>query len=233
MEPPLVFVPGMMLDDRMYSEQIAALRPQHRTTVADISRSDSIEAMAADLLATAPSRFALVGLSLGGIVALEVCRRARDRVTHLALLDTTPHADLVERGPIRLEQIAAAQRGDLAQILETSLMPTYLARRTGRDPLLLESIRRMGVELGPDVFCRQSLALMRRRDSLDLLASIGCPALVLCGREDRLCSVQVHAAMADAMPRADLVVLAETGHLSSMEEPAGVTAALLRLLRRH
>src|ERR1700693_1838784 len=121
--PSVLFIPGMMLDARMYASQIDAMAGDHRSTVADLSRSNSIEALARDALATAPERFALVGLSLGGIVAFEVYRQARERVTPLAILDSTPHADRRERRAARLEQMAAVERGDLAQVLQTSLKP--------------------------------------------------------------------------------------------------------------
>lgn len=227
----VLFIPGMMLDGRMYGAQIAAMAAQHAATVADISRASSIAAMARDALDAAPERFALVGLSLGGIVALEIQRQAGERVTHLALLDTTPHADLPGRGAMRLEQLAAVARGELARVLEAS-NPQYLADRNRGDRTLLESILDMGLALGPEVFRRQSLALKDRGERRGLLGAISCPVLVLCGREDRLCPVQVHLDMADQIPRADLVVLAETGHLSPMENPAAVTAALLHLLGR-
>jgi pimeloyl-ACP methyl ester carboxylesterase len=222
----------MLLDARMYSEQIAALSAAYSCRVADITRSDSIERLAEDLLAEAPPRFALVGLSMGGIVALEVYRRARGRITHLALLDTTPNADRPDRSELRLEQIASVERGELPMLLQSSLMPQYLAMRNREAKLLLQSILQMGLDLGPDVFRRQSLALRSRRSSRDLLASIDCPTLVLCGREDQLCPMDVHLEMAAMIPRADLTVLSETGHLSTMEAPEAVTNALQQLLRR-
>jgi pimeloyl-ACP methyl ester carboxylesterase len=228
----VLFVPGMLLDGRMYSGQIAALSPAHSCRVGDISRSDSIERLAQDLLADAPARFALVGLSMGGIVALEVYRQARERITHLALLDTTPNADRPDRSALRLEQIAAVERGELSVLLQSSLKPQYLAASNRQATALLQPILQMGLDLGPAVFRRQSLALRSRRCSRDLLPSIDCPTLVLCGREDLLCPVDVHLEMASLIPRADLTVLSGTGHLSAMEAPEAVTAALKHLLRR-
>jgi pimeloyl-ACP methyl ester carboxylesterase len=234
MQPrPVVFVPGMMLDGGMYAAQIAALADLHPTSVADITRSNSVEQLARDALAAAPERFALIGLSMGGIVALEMLRQAPHRVTHLALLDTTANADRPERGPMRLEQMAAVERGELAQVLASSMKPLYLAQCNRRNAPLLEKILRMGLALGAPVFQRQSIALKTRRDNRDLLPSIDCPTLVLCGREDQLCPLEIHVEMAAAMPRADLVVLAESGHLPTMERPEAVAAALQQLLRRH
>lgn len=231
-EPPVLFAPGMLLDGRMYSAQLAVLSLTHSCSVGDITRSDSIEQLARDVLSEAPPRFALVGLSMGGIVALEVYRQAPARITHLALLDTTPNADHPDRSELRLEQIAAVERGDLSALLQSSLKPQYLAARNRGATALLQPILQMGMDLGPAVFRRQSLALRSRRCNRDLLPVIDCPALVLCGREDQLCPVDVHLEMAALIPRADLTVLSGTGHLSTMEAPEAVTGALQQLLRR-
>jgi pimeloyl-ACP methyl ester carboxylesterase len=169
---------------------------------------------------------------MGGIVAFEIWRRAGDRVTHLALLDTTPYTDAPERQEVRLEQIAMAEAGKLRELMVTSMKPLYLARKNRGNRRLVKRILDMALTAGPEVFRRQSLALRNRPASTATLATITCPALVLCGREDALCPVDVHATMAAAMPRADLQVLADCGHLSTMEEPAAVATALRRLLRR-
>jgi pimeloyl-ACP methyl ester carboxylesterase len=229
---PVLFVPGMLLDGRMYSEQIAVLSLARSCSVGDITRSDSIERLAHDVLAEAPPRFALVGLSMGGIVALEVYRQAPERITHLGLLDTTPNADRPDRSELRLEQIAAVERGELPALLQSSLKPQYLAARNREATALLQPILQMGLDLGPAVFRRQSLALRSRRCNRELLPAIDCPTLVLCGREDQLCPVEVHLEMAALIPRADLIVLSGTGHLSTMEAPEAVTGALQQLLRR-
>lgn len=229
--PPVLLLPGMMLDRRMYASQLTALGGA-QVVVGDLSRGESVADLATQVLADAPPRFALVGLSMGGIVALEVWRRARERVTHLALLDTTPHADKPQRRELRMEQIAKVETGRLRDVLIESMKPLYLARKNRGNRRLLQSIVDQAVGLGADVFRRQSLALRDRPDSVATLPTIDCPALVLCGREDELCPVEWHVAMAHAMPRADLAVIAECGHLSTMEEPGAVTAALKRLLRR-
>ena len=216
----------------MYARQWAALSGRNEVVVGDTTRSDTIAGIALDVLRDAPARFALVGLSMGGIVAFEIWRRARDRVTHLALLDTTPHVDRPERQQLRLEQIATVETGKLREVLVSSMKPLYLAQKNRGNQHLLKQILDMALALGPDVFKRQSLALRDRPDSNATLPTIDVPSLVLCGREDALCPVDFHATMAASMPRADFVVLAECGHLSAMEEPAAVTAALRRLLSR-
>ena len=222
----------MMLDHRAYTGQLAALSRSTEVMVGDISRSETMAEIAVDVLRDAPPRFALVGLSMGGIVAFEIWRRAAERVTHLALLDTTPYVDAPERQTLRLEQIAMVETGKLRDVLMNSMKPLYLAKKNRANGRLVQRILDMALAAGPDVFRRQSLALRNRPDSTGTLQTITCPAFVLCGREDALCPVDIHATMAAVLPRADLHVLAECGHLSTMEEPAAVTSALRRLLGR-
>jgi pimeloyl-ACP methyl ester carboxylesterase len=230
-ERSVLMLPGMMLDARLYAHQLAHLEGEHELTIGDLTRFSSIAELAADVLRDAPPRFALIGLSMGGIVALEIWRQASERVTHLGLLDTTCYADQPERRELRLEQIARVETGGLREVT-ASLKPLYLSHRNRSEPHLLQAILDMGLSLGAEVFRRQSLALRDRQDSIDTLPTIGCPALVLCGREDQLCPVEWHATMARTIPHADLVVLADCGHLSAMEAPEAVTSALQSLLRR-
>ncbi|MBM4419331.1 MAG: alpha/beta hydrolase [Chloroflexi bacterium] len=183
---PVVLLPGMMLDARLYAGQIGALSPVAEVSCPDFGPGQSIGAMAEHVLARAPRRFALVGLSMGGIVGLEIWRRDPDRVTHLALLDTTPFADAHSRRAVRLEQIAHVESGGLVDVLK-SLKSRYLAKRHRQDFAILRSIAEQGVALGVDAFRRQSLALRDRHDNTAALPCITCPALVLCGREDELC----------------------------------------------
>lgn len=230
--PAVLLLPGMMLSAAMYAHQLCAFAKDYAVGVADLTRASSIGRMAADLLERAPGRFALAGLSMGGIVALEMWRQAPERITHLALLDTTPFADHPDRQQLRLEQMAQVEAGQLQEVLTRGMKPLYLASKNRSDTSLLRSVLQMGLDLGPEVFHRQSVALRERPDSVGTLPTITCPTLVLCGREDQLCPPEWHADMARAISKADLVVLAECGHLSAMEEPQAVTNALLHLFGR-
>jgi pimeloyl-ACP methyl ester carboxylesterase len=230
--PAVVLLPGMMLDRRLYARQTPALSPHVEVVHGDLTAQDSIEAMARSVLAASPDRFALVGHSMGGIVALEICRQAPERVSHLALLNTTPYAEREERLSQRLEQMAAVEAGGLRDVLVHSMKPRYLAACHRADADLLEAVLDMGLALGPAVFQRQSAALKDRPEASTLLAQIRCPSLVLCGREDALCPPAFHEAMASQLPCGDLVVLSRCGHLSPMESPDAVASALLSLLAR-
>lgn len=220
----------MMCDATLWGAQMDALGDRCRVAVGDIGGADSIAAIAAQVLAQAPARFSLAGLSMGGIVALEIWRRAPGRIEGLALLDTNFRPDPSERRELRDRQISDVARGDLAAVLRDELKPNYLARCHRDNTALLDDVLAMGIALGPDVFRRQSLALRDRPDSTATLPDISCPTLVLCGDEDRLCPPELHREMARLIPGAQLEVVSDCGHLSTMEQPDAVNAALLRWL---
>lgn len=223
----VLLLPGMMCDERMWSHQVSGLSVP--VCVADTSRADNFPDMAAQVLAAAPDRFALAGLSMGGILAFEIWRQAPNRVSHVALLDTNPHPDDPAKRAIRNEQIEAAASGRLEQLAIESLKPLYLAEKNRDDAELLDTILDMALALGPDVFERQSLAVMHRQDSVPTLATITCPTTVICGREDAICPVQYHELMAGEIPNANLVLVDDCGHMSSMEQPAVITRELQQL----
>ncbi|MEO5897523.1 MAG: alpha/beta fold hydrolase [Vicinamibacterales bacterium] len=232
-KPALVLVPGMMCDDRLWRRQVSALRASCDTIlVAELRGATTIAALADRILAVAPPRFAVAGLSMGGIVVFEMWRRAADRITHVALLDTNPSAETSERQAQRGPEIQAALTGHLREMMVASMKPLYLARAHRSNPALLDSILAMALDLGPQVFRDQSLALRDRPDSRTTLPTIDCPTLVLCGREDTLCPIEYHMRMAETIPHADLVVLADCGHLSPLEQSEAVNDELARLLAR-
>lgn len=220
--PPFIFAPGLMCDDRLFDPQ----KPFLGGTVADLSADDSIAGMAARLLKAAPERFILAGLSMGGIVGFEVVRQAPERVMGLALLNTSARADAPRQSEIRHTQIARVNQGALRQVVLEELKPNYLGEEARGDQDLLDLIYAMAEGFGPPVFKRQSTALMNRVDSRQSLLAIQCPTLIIAGEEDEVCPVKLHEEMAAPIPYADLIVLPECGHLSTLEQPAHVTKAL-------
>lgn len=223
-------MPGMMCDARLWRHQATALGADRTVTVGDITRSDSVAAIAKDVLAQAPDRFALAGLSMGGIVAFEMWRQAPERIERLALLDTNYRADAPERKAMREEQMQSVSQGGLADVLRDELKPNYLATVHRGNTALLDEVLAMGIDLGDEVFHRQSIALRDRPDSEATLATIDCPTLVLCGDEDTLCPVALHEQMAAKLPNAELVIVDQCGHLSTLEQPEAVNHAFARWL---
>jgi pimeloyl-ACP methyl ester carboxylesterase len=222
----LLLLPGMMCDERLWSHQLAHLSASYEVTVGDITRDESVEAIARRVLAEAPASFALAGLSMGGIVAMEMWRQQPQRIERMALLDTNVGADAPERRPIRDRQIAEVEAGGLETVLRDELKPNYLAQCHRDNLALLEEVLAMGLDLGESVFGRQSLALRDRPDNNVILDTVSCPTLVLCGDEDLLCPIELHAAIARKIYGAVLRVIPQCGHLSTMEQPEQVTPAL-------
>ena len=230
----LVLLPGMMCDQRVWAEQCRALESDgHQILCGDLRGAQSILALAQGILSQCPARFALAGLSMGGIVAFEMWRLAPLRITHLALLDTNPHAELAERQAQRASEIAAVRQGGLRELVVSSLKPRYFGSLQRDNAVLRDLVTTMAMQLGATVFERQSMALRDRCDSTATLATINVPTLVLCGKEDELCPPHYHQLMAERIALADLVVLAESGHLPTMERPDATTLELRRWLARN
>lgn len=229
MPEPLVLLPGMMCDARLFGPQIAELSSEMTVTVAPITLGERIEEIASGLLDQLPKRFALAGLSMGGIVAMELLRRAPDRITRIALIDTNPLAETPVVAANREPQIVKVRSGRLLEVMRDEMKPNYLAPGPQRSDVL-ELVMDMAENLGPEVFIRQSRALQRRRDQQAVLRKCRAPTLVMCGAHDQLCPVKRHQFMAELIPFAELVVLENAGHLPTLEQPAETTAALRRWL---
>lgn len=228
---PLVLLPGMMCDARLFAPQVAAISATRAVHCAPIGGHEGVAALAAEVLAHAPPRFALAGLSMGGIVAMEVLRRAPERVERLALLDTNPWAERPEVSAAREPQIATARGGGLARVMRDEMKPHYLADGPRRAEIL-DLCMAMALALGPEVFVRQSRALATRPDQEETLAAFRGPALVLMGEGDRLCPRDRHDRMHALIPGSRLAVIAGAGHLPTLEEPEATTAEITRWLSR-
>lgn len=229
-KPGLVLVPGLLCDALLWKPQIEALEGHAACWVADHTRSDTMAGVAADVLREAPfERFALAGLSMGGYVALEIVRRAAQRVDRLALLDTSARPDTPEQIERRTGLVELARRGRFIGVTQ-ALLPLFLHRSRLSDEKLVNTVKEMARNTGKEAFIRQEHAIMSRVDSLPLLPTIGCPTLVLCGRQDVLTPLERHEEMAGAIPGASLRIVDDCGHLSTLERPAAVSEAFKRWL---
>jgi pimeloyl-ACP methyl ester carboxylesterase len=227
---PVVLVPGLLASARLYAAQIPALWQCGPVMVADHTRDDTMAAIAARILASAPPVFALAGLSMGGYVGFEIVRQAPQRVARLALLDTSARADTPEQSAGRRAQIALASQGRFAEILDAQF-PRLVGRMHREDRSLRTLLEQMAEEVGVAAFIRQQTAIMGRLDSRPTLGSIRCPTLVLVGEDDELTPLERAAEIAHGIARARLVTVPRCGHVSTLEQPAEVTRALLEWLR--
>jgi pimeloyl-ACP methyl ester carboxylesterase len=187
-------------------------------------------AIAGRILAAAPPRFALAGLSMGGYVALEIVRQAPDRVTRLALLDTGARADTPEATAKRHANIALAEAGRFIDVIDPQF-PLYVHPSRANDHALKADYLAMCHDVGPKAYVRQQKAIMARVDSRPLLSTIRCPTLVLVGAEDAATPLILSEEMAAGISGAQLVTVADCGHLSTIERPEAVTDALIAWMR--
>ncbi|MFW2542180.1 alpha/beta fold hydrolase [Primorskyibacter sp. 2E107] len=225
MRETVVFLPGMMADARAFGPQLADLSRDFAVMCIPPTRGERIEEIASGMLDLLPKRCALVGHGMGGMVALEIIRRAPDRVSRLALMDTSPLADTPAQAAERDPRMVRARTGRLREVLEQELPAETLAPGPYRNDILALA-RDMGAVLGLEIYLRQARALQRRRDQQGTLRKIAVPVLVLCGAQDRLFEVKRHAFMADLIPGATLQVIEEAGHLPALEAPEAVADAL-------
>jgi pimeloyl-ACP methyl ester carboxylesterase len=222
---PIYALPGLLDDERLWQHQAACLGDRHPFSTADLTGHDSIAALASAALSRAPSgRFALVGLSMGGYVALEIMRQAPQRVIALALLDTSARPDSEPATELR-KRLMALSKTDFKAVVE-SLTPRLLHPSRLADASLVKVIEDMAQSVGSAAFARQQTAIMGRIDSRPFLHAIHCPTLVLCGREDALTPLELHAEIAAGIANANLRVIEQCGHLSALEQPQQVNAAL-------
>jgi pimeloyl-ACP methyl ester carboxylesterase len=227
---PIVLVPGLSCSARLYAEQLPQLWCEGPVTIADHTRADSMAELAHNILAAAPPRFALAGLSMGGYISFEIMRQAPERVVKLALLDTMAAPDSPVASERRRAQMALAREGRLREVIDSQI-PRYVHPERVGDSALRAIIHAMAEEVGEEGFHRQQVANMNRMDSGPTLARIRCPTLVLVGDSDQLTPPERAEEMAAEIERAKLVKVPGCGHLSTLERPREVTEALLQWLR--
>jgi pimeloyl-ACP methyl ester carboxylesterase len=220
----LILIPGLLNDADLWRDIITALSDIVMCHVADITQGETLDELARSVLAEAAPRFSLVGFSLGGYVAQEIARLAPERIMRLALLDTSVRADTPERTAIRRALNKAARMPGKFHGFGDRLLATYLDPSHLTDSDIVARIRRMTERLGPETFVRQNN--IERRDGADVLQSLTCPILILCGENDALTPLEDHTEMAALAPHAKLVVVPRSGHLAPMEAPQAVAQAL-------
>jgi pimeloyl-ACP methyl ester carboxylesterase len=222
---PIVLIPGLLCTSELYVPQLAALWRFGPVTIADHRRDESMDGIVMRILAAAPPRFSLVGLSMGGYLALAIMHHAAERVTRLALLDTSARADQPAASERRKTLIALARAGRFDEIPDIHF-PSFVHKNRRDDVALKAMVRRMAADTGPEAYIRQQIAISVRDDRRDHLSSIRCPTLVVVGDGDELTPPELAREMTAAIPDARLAIIADCGHLSTLEQPDQVTTEL-------
>ena len=221
---PLVLVPGLVCDAEVWQHQVRHLADVAHIDIPPVDARDTMAGMAQDVLASAPPRFGLAGFSMGGYVALEMLRQAPERITRLALLDTSARADTREKAGGRRAAIDAIERGRYRDVIE-GMMPVLL-HPDHQHGSLADLVRAMTARIGPEVFSRRHRAMLTRADSRELLGGTPLPVRVICGRHDAMSSLAEHEEMAVLAARGRWSIIEDCGHMSIIEQPAAVSALL-------
>lgn len=217
-QEPLLLLPGMMCDARIFAPQVATFSLSRAVMVAPLVGRTSIAELVQDILAVAPPKFALAGLSMGGIAAMDIVRQAPERVTRLALMDTNHLAEPAERAAVRDQQIDRVRNGGLRSVMRDEMKPNYLTDGPNKERVL-DLCMTMAEAMGADIFVDQTRALQGRPDQSETLRAIRVPTLILCGEDDTLCPLARHEAMHDLVSGSHLAVISGAGHLPTLEQP--------------
>lgn len=216
---------GLLCDEAVWEAQAGALRRDHDVRVVKFVEQDSMQAMAAHVLKDAPARFALAGHSMGGRVALEVVRQARERVERLALLDTGFEPAVPGEAGRRAVLVDQARAEGIDSIAAAWGLP-MLAPRRRTEPALVQAVFDMVGRMSADIYAAQTRALLGRPDATDVLRALDCPTLILCGEQDGWSPPERHRQMAALAPHAELRLIDDCGHMAMMEQPGAVLDAL-------
>lgn len=225
MSEPLVFLPGMMCDSRLFEPQIVEFSKERMVCVAPVTGFDSIKGIASEILEKTPPQFILAGLSLGGIIAMEMVRQAPSRITKLILMDTNYKAELPEVSAKREQQIIAVKEGRLKEVMRNEIKPNYLNEGSEKE-FILNLCMAMADNLGEQAFIDQSKALSSRYDQTETLKKVKVPTLILCGLNDRLCPVKIHEEISFLVKNSTLHIIPNAGHLPTLENPKATNGIL-------
>jgi pimeloyl-ACP methyl ester carboxylesterase len=224
MQATPVLLPGNMCDARLWTE---AVRATFSGAIdADLTQDDSIQAMAERALAVTDGKLLAVGFSMGAIVAVEMAVQAPERIVGLVLSGYNATADLPERAAHRPAQQSEVRAGGLERVLVEELKPNYLAAQNRKDNSLLRLLRDMGMDLGANVFVRQSEALRLRADRRGAIAALHMPVLYLSGEEDTLCPPAWHQIWANLTPKSQFKEISGAGHMLPLEAPTAIAATI-------
>ena len=185
--------------------------------------------MARAVLAEHDGPLVLVGTSMGGILALEVFRKAPQRVAALALLGSSARPDTPTMIELRSAAVLEFEQGRMDEVLRANVPFAFHPRRQADAALVgdyFEMVRRAGAAQ----LIQQNRAIMARPDSRPLLRRVRCPVLLVCGDADALTPPESSQEIAAAVPQSELHLLPQCGHLLTWERPDEVNAVLLNWL---
>ncbi|MEX0287394.1 MAG: alpha/beta fold hydrolase [Paracoccaceae bacterium] len=218
MNEPLVLLPAMMCDARVFSHQINALSRDRTVVVASLNGGERMEEIASALLDQLPPRYAVFGLSFGGLIAMELMRRAPERMTRACLMGCSPLPEAPADAAAREPLIISARIGRMDEAMNGTLRSDHLAPGPTRMQVMGQ-VRLMAEDAGAEAFVRQCRALQRRRDQQSTIRRLKIPVHVACGEHDTLVPIKRHQFLAELIPNSTFSVIPDAGHLPPLEQP--------------
>jgi pimeloyl-ACP methyl ester carboxylesterase len=220
----LVLVPGLVCDAQVWRHQVKHLKGIANIAVVPAPGKETMSEIAADALRDAPDTFALAGFSMGGYVALEMLRQAPNRVTRLALLDTSAKADTEEKTATRMKAIQACNDGNYEDVIQG--MFKVLLHPDHQHGDLRPFVTDMAKGVGAESFTLRHQAMTTRSDSRDLICALDIPVRAICGRQDAMSPIEDHIEIAELATNGRFSVIEECGHMTILERPHATTALL-------
>lgn len=226
----LVMIPPVLCDARVFFPQMQALSRDHAVMVTPTSCGERMEEIASTILSWTPSKFSLLGMGFGGMVAMEILRRAPERITRVAFVSTTAQADTPEAAAAREQHIIAARAGRWEDVLNHEINSTWMGPATEK-AAIVQQLLEMGREVGPEAYIKQARAMQRRRDQQDVLRKISQPAAVIAGSHDGQFQLKRQQFLSELIPNATLEVIDGAGYMPALESPDAMTDAVHRWIR--
>lgn len=226
---PTIIIPGHLCTSELFAYKIPNLWKHSSVTIPSILEGSSLTEMAKDIIQKAPSYFSLAGMSMGGFICLEIMKLAPERVSRLALLNSSARPETEEQKKMRENLLNKTTLENFEEILK-NMATTGVHKSRQHDKNLINTIIRMGKETGFDAYVRQSKALGDRTDNRNILTHISVPTLVLVGDSDTITPPEYSEEMAEKIPNAKLIKLYRCGHATTLEQPEEVNKALIEWL---
>ena len=227
MNEKLIMIPGTLCDEALFKYQKKDLASAADSYVADTCSSASLKQVAENILKTYSGDLYIMGLSYGGIIAFELLRQAPKRIKKLILLDTN-HRKPSEQTKINMQRfVGMAYLGNFEEVTTCILTDAMLHPKSAQKKELRDTVLNMAMNVGVDGFFNQVKAQLARPDSTNDLYNIMCPTLIIAGKDDAICPIELHEEMAEAIPNSTLNIIEECGHLSTLEQPDLVSKAII------
>ena len=215
-------IPGTLCDATLFKHQLEGLKDLANGQVGDISSADDLGEVASNIIEKIEGNFSILGLSYGGIIAFEMWRQASQRIKRLILLNTNHKAPSETTRANQQRFLGMSALGEFREITTDFLKDAMLHPDHAKDEELRKIILTMALNTGRDNFLKQIKAQLNRPDSTPDLPNITCPTLIITGKEDKVCTPEIHKEMATLIPNSTLKIIEKCGHLSTLEQPKKV-----------